>query len=160
MEKKIACAKCGNIVKVRGYPGEIKIIRCSECLTRGTFKFTEDDQHKQIKKNKSPLISQMPYVLVIIIILVSHFLFKTENLTIFVSFILLIPIFVFFQFDGRIPIIYTILMLVLSVISLILNKNESFANQLAIYAYWLLVVGAICLLIEYLRELKKSNTRT
>lgn len=155
-EKKITinirCSKCGKIVKSSGYPGETKIIRCPKCQTRGFFKFKEDEQQKNIGKTKELLLSQLSYILVVIVILVSHFVFQTEDFATFLSFLILIPIFVFFQFDGRIPIGYALLMLALSALTLAFNKNESIANQFAIYAYWLLVVGTTCLLIEYLRE--------
>jgi phage FluMu protein Com len=155
-EKKITinirCSKCGKIVKSSGYPSETKIIRCPKCQTRGFFKFTENEQQKNIEKTNGIVISQLSYILVVIVILASHFVFQTEDFATFLSFLILIPIFVFFQFDGRIPIGYALLMLALSALTLAFNKNESIANQFAIYAYWLLVVGTTCLLIEYLRE--------
>ena len=66
---------------------------------------------------------------------------------------------VFFRFDSRIPIFYSLLMLALSALTLVFNKNESFANQFAIYAYWLVVVGIICILIEFLIEQIKLNIK-
>jgi len=155
--KTIACPKCGKIVKSSGYPGETKIIRCSKCQTRGFFKFTKNEQQKNIEKTKGIVLSQLSYILVVIVILVSYFVFQNEDFATFLSFLILIPIFVFFQFDGRIPIGYALLMLALSALTLAFNKNESIANQFAIYAYWLLVVGITCLLIEYLREQRTSE---
>jgi len=157
--KTIACPKCGKIVKSSGYQGETKIIRCPQCQTRGFFKFTKNDQQKNIEKTNEIVISQLSYILVVIVILVSHFVFQTEDFATFLSFFILIPIFVFFQFDGRIPIGYALLMLALSALTLAFNKNESIANQFAIYAYWLLVVGITCLLIEYLREQRVSEEK-
>jgi len=154
---KIKCSKCGKIVDISGYPGETKIIRCPQCQITGSFKFKEEEQKKNTNKTKELLLSQLSYVLVVIVILVSHFVFQTEDLAIFLSFLILIPIFVLFQFDGRILIGYALLMLLLSALALAFNKNESIANQFAIYAYWLLVVGIICLLIEYLREQRASE---
>jgi len=157
--KTIACPKCGKIVNSSGYPGEIKIIICPRCQKEGFFKFKEDEQQKNIEKTTGTVLSQLSYILVVIVILVSHFVFQTVDLAIFLSFLILIPIFVFFQFDGRIPIGYALLMLVLSALALAFNKNESIANQFAIYAYWLLVVGIICLLIDYLREQRASKEK-
>jgi hypothetical protein len=45
-------------------------------------------------------------------------------------------------------------MLIITAFVLGLYKNEIVANLLAIYAYWLLVVGVICLTIEYVSEKK------
>ena len=146
--KMISCPKCGGIVKCQGVPGEKVIVICPKCITKGYFQFPE------VKKEKIKYLSiaQLPYILVLISILISNFIFQTEDLPTLLSFLILIPIFVFFRYDGRIPIGYALLMLALSALTLAFNKNESIANQFAIYAYWLLVVGTTCLLIEYLRE--------
>ncbi|MCX7759274.1 MAG: hypothetical protein N2169_06690 [bacterium] len=90
-------------------------------------------------------------------ILLSHFVFKGEDLKTFISFIILVPIFAYFKWDGRIPVGYALILLVLAAIFLSFMKNEAFANQLAIYAYWLLVVGVATLTIEYFREERTKN---
>ena len=157
--KTIVCPKCGKIIKGRGYPGAIAFARCQRCHTKVFFKFTEGKQQKQIEKIKRLLLLQVPSISVVIVILVSHFMFYNDDLLTLVSFIVLILIFAFFQFDARILIGYALLMLGLTAIALGFINNENFANQLAIYAYWLLVVGVTCLLIEYLREQRKLKTR-
>ena len=90
-----------------------------------------------------------PYILVTASILVSHLIFHSSDLLILISYIVLIPIFSILKFDGRIPIGYAILLLS--------TGNENLANQVAIYAYWLLVVGVACLTIEYIREERKKK---
>jgi hypothetical protein len=157
--KTIACPECGKIVKCQGVPGEKIIVICPECNIKGYYQFPEVKKEKIEERIKHRLSSQLPHIIVIISISFSYFIFQTENLAIFLSFFILIPIFVFFQFDGRIPIGYSMLMLALSALALTFYKDESFANLFAIYAYWLLVVGTTCLLIEYLREQRKSNRR-
>ncbi|MEM5829574.1 MAG: hypothetical protein QW040_02650 [Candidatus Aenigmatarchaeota archaeon] len=102
---------------------------------------------------------QLPYILVVFSIFLSHFIFKSQDMPTFLSFIALIPIFTFFKFDGRIPVAYALLILFLAAIVLAFYKNEVLANQLAIYTYWLLVVGVACLIIEYLREERKLKIR-
>ena len=114
---------------------------------------------KILIRGKSIYKSQIPYVSVFISILLSHFIFKSQDLQTFLSFMVLIPIFAFFKFDGRIPVGYALLMLFLSAIVLAFYKNEVLANQLSIYAYWLLVVGVVCLTIEYIREQRKSRKK-
>ena len=157
--KTIVCPKCGKIIMGRGYPGAIAFARCPRCHTKVFFKFTEGKQQKQIEKIKRRLLSQCPFILVVIVILISHFMFYNDDLLTLVSYIFLILIFAFFHFDARIPIGYALLMLGLTAIALGFINNENFANQLAIYAYWLLVVGVTCLLIEYLREQRKLRRR-
>ena len=106
------------------------------------------------KKNQISLKTHLPYILVTTSIIVSYF--QSNDLIIFLSYIILIPIFAILKFDGRIPIAYAILMLIIAAI-LLAYGNEDLANQAAIYAYWLLVVGVICLTIEYLREQREEK---
>jgi len=87
----------------------------------------------------------------VISLVLAHRVFNGQDLPTFLSFILLIPIFVYFKFDGRIPVGYALLMLIFAAITLAFTTNEFLANQLAIYAYWLLVVGVVCLTIEYVK---------
>ena len=103
--------------------------------------------------------ANMPYLLVTASILISHFLLRENDLLTFLCFAVLIPIFVYLGFDGRIPVGYALLMLVVSAITLALYRNEALANQFAIYAYWLLVVGVVCLTIEQAREEHKRSDR-
>ncbi len=112
---------------------------------------------KKRKKLKLKIKNLLPFFLVLISIILSHFIFHGEDLKTFLSFILLIPIFSFFKFDGRIPVGYALLMLILAAIVLAFYNNENLANQLAIYAYWLLVVGVVCLTIEFIREKGKKK---
>ncbi len=99
----------------------------------------------------------MPHIVVASSILISHVVFHGEDFPTFISFIVLIPIFVIFKFDGRIPIVYALLVLTIAVIALTFY-NETLANLLAIYAYWLLIVGIICLLVEFIKEKNENIT--
>ena len=101
----------------------------------------------------------VPNVLVVASILISHFVFHCEDLSTFIAFMILIPIFAVLKFDGRIPVAYAIFMLILAAAVLGFYNDENLANIFAIYAYWLLVVGVICLMIEYVREQRKIRRR-
>lgn len=114
-------------------------------------------QYKKYIDRKETITTTLPYLLVLLSIFLSHFIFKGSDLPTFLSFILLIPIYAYFKWDGRIPVGYALLMLILAAIVLAFMKNEALANQLSIYAYWFLVVGVICLTIEYIKEQKKSQ---
>ena len=109
-------------------------------------------KRKQTYKLPKILEENLPSILVTVSILLSHFIFPQNELKIFISFIVLIPIFAYFKFDNRIPVGYAILLLVLAAIVLAFHKNENLANQLAVYAYWLLVVGIIGMIIECIKE--------
>jgi hypothetical protein len=156
--KIVICPKCGTTVKCEGVAGERISITCSNCKTKGYFQFKKVQNQKTDKKIKqySVLLS---YFIVMIPIFISNFLFSDESLGIFLSFILLIPIFVILNFNGKIPLIYALIMLIISAFSLAFYKNASYANQFTVYAYWLLVVGIICQLIEYLKKQRHLKER-
>jgi len=82
----------------------------------------------------------------------SQFIFGVENLLTFINFIILIPIIVILKFDRRIPILYALIMLFLAAAILDIYGNKNLANLVGIYIYWLLVIGIICLTIEYIKE--------
>jgi hypothetical protein len=146
--KRISCPKCNQVFECKGLSGEKKNIICPGCNVKGIFYFPE---LKPEKINLLELI-QLPYLIAVIPIMISHFFFYNENLAIFFTFMALVPIFTFFNFDGRIPIVYALIMLALSAMTIGLTNYESFANQMAIYSYWLLVVGVLCLGIKFLKK--------
>lgn len=86
------------------------------------------------------------------IIIASIFVHKSEIIT-FVVFVVLVPIFVVFKFDGKIPLGYAVLLIIAAGI-LTFIKQEDFVDELIIFSYWLLVVGISSLLIDWFREKK------
>jgi len=99
----------------------------------------------------------IPHLLVIASILSSYFIFHDESLLTPTVFIALVPIFSILKFDGRILVGYGILMFMLVVIFLCASNDYSSTKTFTIYAYWLLVTGVVCLVIEYLREERKRE---
>jgi hypothetical protein len=143
VEKIVECPKCGGRVKTSGIPGEKVRVICPVCKIEGWF----------LVPGEKPLLfgsfmrQHLPYLIVAVFILLFFvFIFP------FWFFFILIPVFVFLCLDGRIPLGFALLML-----TLCFYEDEAFANQLAIVAYWLLVVGTVCLLVEYFRDRKKSG---
>ena len=65
----------------------------------------------------------------------------------FLVFVMLIPIFTINSFDGRIPLAYGILLLIAVALLTFINQ-VTLADQLAIFSYWLLIVGISCMVIE------------
>lgn len=100
---------------------------------------------KQIFKDK------IPFILIGASILISYFLVRKNDVITFFIFVILIPIFAIFRYDGRIPIGCAILLLIFTAISEFI-KGQGLADQLTIFAYWLLIVGTSCLLIELFRK--------
>ena len=150
--KIIACPNCDTTVKCTGRPGEKKILICPGCNEKGYYTIP-DVKYEFSYKNILNIVKIIsPYILLIISIIMSHFIYNNDNIGISLCYLLLVPIYFFFHLDGRIPLIFAILMLIISMLALAFYKNESYANQISIYAYWLLVVGSICLLIEYIKK--------
>ncbi|MBL7085740.1 MAG: hypothetical protein ISS28_01390, partial [Candidatus Cloacimonetes bacterium] len=75
----------------------------------------------------------------------------------FMFFILLlyIPLSLRLKLDSRYPIVVGLLLLVVCVVVLI-QGFEDYANRIAIYAYYFLVIGVALLFIDYLREPKRE----
>jgi uncharacterized membrane protein len=60
------------------------------------------------------------------------------------------------KLDSRIPIALALGLLFMTAITLV-QGAESSANQLAVFAYYLLVVGVVLQLIEYIRNPEQVN---
>ncbi len=114
---------------------------------------------KRRKKQGVKLMHDLPHIAVLLSVLLPHFIYPHDDLKIFLTFIALIPLFACLKLDSRIPAGYAILMLTLAAIILAFRNNEVVANQLAIYAYWLLVVSVTLMLIEYVRESRRWRER-
>ena len=91
----------------------------------------------------------IPFVLTTASIIVSCYLLQKNEIITLLIFVILIPIFVTFRFDGRIPLGYAILLLF---IIGVLTFMKYSANPLVVISYWLLIVGTSCLVVELLRE--------
>jgi hypothetical protein len=92
----------------------------------------------------------VPFILTALPLLISY-LFSIDEFRSVLLFLVLIPIFVFYRFDGRIPIGYAIALFILVAVFVRLNERD-LANQILIFDYWLLVVGCCCLSIEFFRK--------
>src|SRR5687768_2103062 len=92
------------------------------------------------------------------VILIQYFLPRDEYRTIAI-YLMLVPIFVIYRFDGRILIVYSISLLVLSAVVYTYNfpynyyyypeftyRQSDMADQLAITSYYLLLAGVACII--------------
>ena len=86
------------------------------------------------------------------IIVASIFVQRSEIIT-FLVFVVLIPIFAIFKFDGRIPLCYAVILMIIAGI-LTFIKQEGFVDELVVFVYWLLVVGISSLVIDWFRGKK------
>lgn len=91
----------------------------------------------------------IPLILIAASIIISYFFLQKKEVITLVAFMILIPIFTIFRFDGRIPLGFAILLLC---IVGVLTFMKYSADQFVIMSYWLLVVGTSCLLVEFFRE--------
>ncbi len=85
----------------------------------------------------------------------SKFLLQLRDL---IPYFILIYFFVslILKLDSRIPIAFALLLLFLTAVTLV-QGLENAANQIAIYAYYFLVVGVVLQLIEYIRNPQKED---
>ena len=103
-----------------------------------------------IPVSKKFIEKTIPFILITASVIVSYFLLQQKNEIItLLIFVILIPNFVTLRFDGRIPLVYAILLLF---IVGVLTFMKYSANPLVIISYWLLIVGISCLVIELIRE--------
>ncbi|VVB60277.1 Uncharacterised protein [uncultured archaeon] len=103
-------------------------------------------------KKESPELTDavnIPYILVLAAVVIANFT-NSEVLTL-VTFLALLLIYAIKKYDSRIPVAFALLLLVLSAIELA-YRSEELANQIAVYAYYYLVVGVLLQLIEYIRN--------
>lgn len=151
--KKVSCPSCGRIQEIKGFPNEKIIIVCSNCNKKGYFIFPNEKIKNDLKKNSFQTI---PYLLVLLTIIVSFLIIDIGFFYLLALFII-VPIFSYFKFEIYVLIFYVILLYILSAIIMIFNGDNNLINQLCLYAYWLLIVGVICILVNYLKKQWKLN---
>jgi hypothetical protein len=100
---------------------------------------------KLLRVTKEYFKNMVPFIWPVFSIVLSFFL-HNEFQT-FLAFVMLIPIFTINNFDGRIPLGYGILLLIVVALLTFINQ-ASLADQLAILSYWLLIAGISCIAIE------------
>ncbi len=86
-----------------------------------------------------------------LIFIMRDFIQDTMGRLIFLYFIAALA----FRIDAKLPVAAAIMLLAGA--SVMISKNEAFANSLAIYAYYFLVIGAVQNLIEYVSKKKKTE---
>ena len=96
-----------------------------------------------LQKNKVPLILTAATI-------VLYNYIPREELEALILLGMLIPIFAIYKFNASIAIGYGVLLLIIAAVSTSV-KNETFAGQMAVSSYLLLIVGITCLLIELFR---------
>jgi hypothetical protein len=151
--KKVSCPSCGIIQEIKGFSEEKIIIICSNCHKKGYFIFPNEKIKIDIKKI---IIQTIPYFLIFLTLLITILIIDFGFFYLLALFIL-VPIFSYFNFEIYVLIFYAILFLILSVIILIFYGDTNLINQLCLYAYWLLIVGVLCISINYLKKQRKPN---
>jgi hypothetical protein len=72
-----------------------------------------------------------------------------DEIKIFISFMMLIPIHLTYH-SYRMPIVFVIALLFLSSVALLVG-SPVLAEQIAIYSFWLVIVGFILLIVKFFR---------
>jgi len=152
LTKDLYCPKCKAIVTCKGLSGEEKILICPNCGIKGFYKFPELSNKDEDFQIKSKIMNKVSYFIVIFVIIMAYYFFNYEDIIGSFLFLALIPIFGYFNYDVRIPFLYAIIILSISASTLAFINNVNLANQFATYSYWLIFVGIVCQLIEFLKK--------
>jgi len=130
-----------------------KKILTKALISKQMIDFSTNSSIPKINKNE---ITQIIYFLLIIVVSFvmifysSKFLIQLGDL---IPYFILIYFFISLiqKFDSRIPIAFALFLLFLTAIILVQGQEKA-ANQIAIYAYYFLVIGVVQQLIEYIRN--------
>ena len=95
----------------------------------------------------------LPFVLIIVCVGCARFI--RSELIVFSVFLATLAVYAWRKYDCRLLVAIAIILLVACAV-LLAEGMESFANRVAIWAYYFLVIGVIGLLIEYVREKPKN----
>jgi hypothetical protein len=110
---------------------------------------------KDAEGNTGTFGTVLPHVLVLISIILFRLFFYNQTVGIFLVYIGLIAAFVYFKIDGKVPIGYAIVLLIIEVILVFYKGGGDASNQLLIY--FLLVVGIIINVTGYLGRTNKRQ---
>ena len=102
-----------------------------------------EDNYKRKNRVLPLVLTGSCIIIAFVAFTVSH-----SDIIIFLIFVCLIPIYAVWKFDGRIPIGYALLLLGIAA------GIQSLGYPLALFSYWLLLVGISCLLIDLVRNKK------
>ena len=120
----------------------------------------EDKTGKKQKETRAikeiKTIFDLPIIFTAIAVAIAHI--TTDELTQLAVFILLAITIIHKKHDSRIPIIFALILIILSAFQLAFAA-EAAANNTAILAYYLLCVGVITQFIEYIKTPEEEIKR-
>ncbi len=154
LTKSVSCPKCGLIIKVKGNPESKIILYCPQCELKGCYTFPKENIKKEIAFQRLVI----PSLLLSLSIIISSAFFYSSFFA-FLSILLLVPFFFQFNFDFRIPIIFSIILFFISSIIISFYSTYEIANRICLYAYWSLCLGLICALKDYAKKIDLLNIR-
>ena len=96
----------------------------------------------------------LPYALIILCVASARFI--ESELMIFLIYIIALAIYVWRRYDARM-LVGTAILLLLACAVLLASGYEKFADKVAVWAYYFLVISVVDLFIAYLREERKTE---
>lgn len=102
-----------------------------------------------IRKNLNSLDDFLPFALIVICIASLRFIDQGAVILLIFTFTLIV--YVMKKYDSRILVGFALLLLVFTAATLAMG-SESYANQMAVWTYYFLVIGFIAQFFEFLRE--------
>jgi hypothetical protein len=98
----------------------------------------------------------LPFVLIVVCIVVARF-FESE-VVVFSVFLATLVVYLVRGYDCRLLVVSFMVLLVFAAVFLALG-NEFYANRVAVWAYYFLVIGVVGLVVEYVRESRRGQVR-
>jgi len=154
LTKSVSCPNCGLIIKVKGNPGSKIILFCPRCELKGIYTFPKENIKKEIPFQRLVV----PFLLLSLSLIISSAFFNSSIFA-FLSILFLVPFFFYFNFDFRIPIIFSITLFFISSIIITFYSSYEISNRICLYAYWSLCLGIICVLKDYAKKIDLLNIR-
>jgi len=97
------------------------------------------------------------FVLIVVCVVVVARFFESD-LVVFCVFLATLVVYVVRGYDCRLLVGSFMVLLVFAAVFLALG-NEFFANRVAVWAYYFLVIGVVGLVVEYVRESRRGQVR-
>src|SRR3989344_8076039 len=109
------------------------------------------------EEKKSKVIAGLVFVFVLLISPILNYKLNFPSETIINILFLVYFIFVlFFNINSKMPILAALLLLILTPF-LLIQKREAFANQVAMYSYYFLVIGVIKQFKDYVKDVRSGR---
>jgi len=111
----------------------------------------EKQRGKNVQIKLTDVSKAMPYILILLVTVINHILAPSSDIVAFLSFALIIPLFVYLKYDPRITFGAAVTCLVFSALGALLGYMNT-ASIFSTCAFWFFLDGLAILLIQIILE--------